>query len=132
MKVLRKVDFKIPRTIESSNDFDYLTADPELEDYQKNNVESKLLEVDELTNGEVFGEFACILKEKIQYTALTAIPTEVIIVERTNFIPLGKEKVEFFLGHSKLIPTDIDLRKAIIEGFRWAYFKDQVTQSVKA
>jgi CRP-like cAMP-binding protein len=97
MKVLRKVDFKIPRTIENANDFDYLTANPGLEDYKQFKVESKLLEVDELTNGEVFGEFACILKEKIQYTALTAVPTEVIVIERTNFIPLGKEKVEFFL-----------------------------------
>lgn len=40
-------------------------------------VESKLLEVDELTNGDCFGDYASILKEPIKYSVVTVIPCEV-------------------------------------------------------
>ena len=63
INVMRKVDFRLPSKIEEANDMDFITSDPQLQDYKNNKVESKLLEVDELTNGELFGEFACILNE---------------------------------------------------------------------
>jgi len=31
----------------------------------------------------------------------------------------GKEKVEFFLQHSKMIPADVDLRRALVESIKW-------------
>ena len=72
----------------------------------------------------MFGEFACILKDKIQYSIITAVPTEVIKIDRTNFMQMGKEKVEFFLQHSKMVPLDVDLRKALVESIRWSFFKN--------
>jgi hypothetical protein len=46
VKVLRKVDFKIPRNPDEANQVNYLIQDPTTEEYDSGNVESKLLEVD--------------------------------------------------------------------------------------
>lgn len=42
-----------------------LTRDPTVEEYDKNKVESKLLEIDELSCGDCFAEYATILREAI-------------------------------------------------------------------
>jgi hypothetical protein len=41
---------------------DYLIGDPETDDYELELVESKLLEIDDLTNGDTFGEDSILLK----------------------------------------------------------------------
>ena len=44
-----------------------------------------------------------------------------------------KEKfAEAFLKFSKPTPTDIELRKALIEMQKWAFYKNEVVMSVKA
>jgi hypothetical protein len=107
-------------------------GDPTLEEYDAHTVESKLLEVDELTNGDVFAEYASILKEAIKFTVVTAIPTECYIIDRKDFMKLGKEAAEHFLHYSKMMPSDADLRRALIESYRWEFFKNGITMSVKA
>ena len=131
-KVLRKVDFKIPSTHADAHDINFLTKDPTLDDYDKKAVESKLLEIDELTNGDCFADYATILSEPIKYSVVTLIPSEVFIVDRTEFESLGKDFAESFLRFSKMTPDDKDLRRALIEMNRWNFFKDGMTKSIIA
>jgi len=65
IKVLRKVEFKIPETNAEAENIQELIRDPTIEEYDNGKVESKLLEIDELSCGDVFGEYASILKEAI-------------------------------------------------------------------
>lgn len=95
-------------------------------------VESKLLEVDELTNGDCFGDYASILKEPIKYSVVTVIPCEVFACQISDFMVLGRNFAEAFLKFSKVMPQDIDLRKALIEMQKWKQYKSEVMRSVKA
>jgi len=130
--VLRKVDFKIPTSRKEANDINFLVKDPTLMDYDSKQVESKLLEIDELTNGDCFADYAAILKEPIKYSVVTIIPSEVFRVDIGEFITLGKDFAESFLRFSKMTPDDVDLRRALIEMNRWNFFKNGITMSVKA
>jgi len=123
VKILRKVDFKIPKNLIEANKVDYLIQDPSLEEYEQRLVESKLLEIDELTNGDTFGEYAAILKEPIKYSAVTCMPTEVITVDIIDFILLGRDFGEAIIKFSKMIPEDKELRRALIEMNRWVHYK---------
>ena len=71
MKILRKVEFRIPLNRGESNDTDFLMADPTSEEVDEQLVESKLLEIDELANGDTFADHESILKEPITYSVLT-------------------------------------------------------------
>jgi CRP-like cAMP-binding protein len=97
LKVLRKVDFRIPTTRQEANDPEFLIQDPTIDDYNSKRVESKLLEVDELTNGDVFGDYAAILKEPIKFSVVAIIPAEVFIIDIGDFAHLGKSFAEAFL-----------------------------------
>lgn len=59
------MDFRIPKNSEEANSVDFLTSDPTDLEYITLNIEQKLLEVDELMNGDNFGEQAAFLKEPI-------------------------------------------------------------------
>lgn len=48
-QVLKKVDFKIPDEKWQFQSIDYLITDPNEEDYELELVESKLLEIDDLS-----------------------------------------------------------------------------------
>jgi CRP-like cAMP-binding protein len=62
VKVLRKVDFRIPDQSSQHQNVQWLSSDPTEEDFLLQLVESKLLEVDELHNGDFFGDDCVILK----------------------------------------------------------------------
>lgn len=105
---------------------------PTKEDYEQKLVESRLLEVDEFTNGDCFAEYAAILKEPIKFSVITAIPSEVFIVDIGVFFSVGKNTAEAFLGFSKVIPDDESLRRALVETTKWTMFKQGMVKSVKA
>lgn len=81
VKLLRKVDFKVPSNLKEANDAEFLIQDPSDMDYFTRQVDQKLLEVDEFVNGDNFGERSVIDKVPIEYSVLTVIPTEVLILE---------------------------------------------------
>ena len=56
-----------------------------------------MLEVDELTNGDVFVDYAAILKEPIKFSVVAIIPAEVFIIDIGDFAHLGKSFAEAFL-----------------------------------
>ena len=88
-KALRKVDFRIPKNSEEANNVEFLTSNPTDLEYVNLNLEQKLLEVDELMNGDIFGEQAAFLKEPIQFSVVTTMPTEVYIIQDQDFMKFG-------------------------------------------
>lgn len=121
IKILRKVEFLVPRS--NSETLQELIRDPTVSDLDNGYAESKLLEIDELNTGDSFAEYACLLREPISYSVITAIPSEIYSIDLDDFALLGKEFAESFLRFSKMIPEDKDLRRAYIEMNRWTNFK---------
>ena len=109
-----------------------MIKEPSEQEYENHQVESKLLEIDELTNGDCFGDYASILKEPIKYSVVTVIPSEVFACHITDFMILGRNFAEAFLKFSKVVPLDVDLRKALVEMQKWTLYKSEVMRSVKA
>lgn len=103
-----------------------------MNEYDEGIVESKLLEIDELTNGDSFAEYAAILKEPIKYSVITAMPSEVLIVDINDFATLGKDFAESIIKFARSVPEDSELRRALIEMNRWNQYKWAVTKSIKA
>jgi CRP-like cAMP-binding protein len=67
-----------------------LIQDPEDMDYFTANIDQKLLEVDELINGDNFGEMSMIGKSRIEYSAMTVIPTEIFVLEEYEILKHDK------------------------------------------
>ena len=116
---MRKVEFRLPQNSQQANDIDQLVKDPTLEEYDNCLVESKLLEIDDLACGDCFADYASILRENIQYSVITAIPSEVYSVDLDDFAKLGRDFAENILKFAKTVPPDLDLRRAFIEMNRW-------------
>ena len=130
--MLRKVEFRIPSNRREACSTEFLIKDPSEQEFESHMVESKLLEIDELTNGDCFGDYASILKEPIRYSVVTQIPVEAFACHISDFILLGRNFAEAFLKFSKVIPEDTDLRKALVEMQKWNMYKNEVMRSVKA
>jgi CRP-like cAMP-binding protein len=81
VKLLRRVDFKVPQNQKDANDAEFLIQDPEDMDYFTSNIDQKLLEVDELINGDNFGEMSLINKSRIEFSAITSMPTEILVLD---------------------------------------------------
>ena len=90
MKVLRKVDFRVPDQPWQHGNVKWLSADPSYEDYQNGFVESKLLELDEICNGDFFGDDCVILKKPIRYSMITSMPSEILTLDMHDFMTLDK------------------------------------------
>ena len=103
-------------------------------DYFTANIDQKLLEVDELINGDNFGEMSMIGKSRIEYSAITVIPTEIYVLEEYEILKHEKSATIFknLKQNAKQFPADIDLRKSLIEMNKWTAYKKGLTQSIKA
>jgi CRP-like cAMP-binding protein len=90
IKLLKKVDFKVPEDKYESKSLAFLVSDPHYDDYELEMVESKLLEIDDLTNGDCFGEDAILSKKAIRHSIVTVIPTEIFMLDMHDFLKLDK------------------------------------------
>jgi CRP-like cAMP-binding protein len=132
VKVLRKVDFRVPLLPQQHTQIDWLSADPTPQEYAKGLVESKLLELDEMHNGDFFGDACLVLKEPIKHSLITAMPTEMLTLDIHDFLALPKELHENSLLMQKAYPDDSDLRRAFIEMNRWTKFKQDMLHSIRS
>ena len=53
-------------------------------------VQSKLLEIDELSNGDTFGDEAVPFKLPIKHSIVTMIPSEIFMLDGHDFLNLDK------------------------------------------
>lgn len=97
IKLLRKVDFRIPDQSQHQNDVEWLSSDPTSEEYSTSLVESKLLELDEMHNGDFFGDDCLILKKPIKHSMITAMPSEILTLDMHDFMNLSKDVHEHCL-----------------------------------
>ena len=91
-----------------------------------------MLEVDEFVNGDNFGEKSVIQKTPVEYSVLTTVPTEIIILEDCELMKLefAKKVKERLMAYSKDFPSDKDLRKSLIEMNKWTTYKKGLTKSI--
>jgi CRP-like cAMP-binding protein len=90
------------------------------------------LEVDEFVNGDNFGERSVIEKVPIEYSVMTTIPTEVLILEDQELMKLAfcKKVKSMLMANTKSFPEDIDLRRSLIEMNKWNTYKKGLTKSI--
>lgn len=123
-------------------DLEYLISDPKEEDYELGIVKSKLLEIDELGNGDTFGDDVVIFKYPIKHSVVTMIPSEIFMLDGHDFLNLDKVTLFFILIHKQSIrdsfikfqkpyPDDKDLRRAFIEMNRWNQYKNDIVSNIK-
>jgi hypothetical protein len=132
VKVLRKVDFRIPEHSWQHSDISWLSSNPNSDDYKAIAVESKLLDIDELHNGDYFGEDCVVLRKPIKNSLITGMPTEILTLDAHDFLIMGPEVQEHCLVMQKAYPDDVDLRRAFIEMNRWTKFKKDVMHTVQS
>ena len=89
VKILRKVDFRIPDQAWQQSDIKWLSTSPTPDDYRLIAVESKLLEIDELHNGDYFGEDCVVLRKPIKNSLITGMPTEILTLDSHDFLTMG-------------------------------------------
>lgn len=132
VKVLRKVDFRVPDQTWQHGNIQWLGMDPTEEDYSLSLVESKLLELDELHNGDFFADDCVLLRKPIRNSMITAMPSEILTLDMHDFITLDKDVHESCLLLQKSYPEDADLRRAFIEMNRWTKFKNDMVHTVRS
>ena len=128
VKLLKKVDFK------TCEDDDYddaelakrLIEDPTQEDEEREMVESKLLEIDELGIGDCFGDSSLIHKMPIEYSVVTFIPTEIFILDQHDFNELDKRIINEFKDYLKTYPCDKEIRRSYFEMKKWEKYKQDL------
>jgi hypothetical protein len=91
-----------------------------------------LLEVDELHNGDFFGDDCVIVRKPIKHSLVTAMPSEILTLDAHDFMQLDKDIHEHCLLLQKSYPDDSDLRRAFIEMNRWTKFKKDVMHSIRS
>lgn len=72
-----------------------MISDPEEEDYDMGIVKSKLLEIDDLSNGDTFGDDSILLKQPIRHSVVTTIPSEIFMLDLHDFLKLDKVEIIF-------------------------------------
>jgi hypothetical protein len=73
--VLKRVDFRLVGGID----------DPTQEDYRLGMFESKLLEIDELSCGDCFGDYEAFHRLPMGYSVISSLPTEAYVVNVFEF-----------------------------------------------
>lgn len=91
-----------------------------------------MLEVDELHNGDFFGDDCVIVRKPIKHSLVTAMPSEILTLDAHDFMQLDKDIHEHCLLLQKSYPDDSDLRRAFIEMNRWTKFKKDVMHSIRS
>ena len=66
-------------------------------------VESKLLELDDLSNGDHFADDSIVLKQPMKHSIVTSIPTEMFIVH--DILSLDKVTYRLFLKIIRVFQT---------------------------
>jgi len=109
----------------------YKLEDPDEEDRDQGLVETKLLEIDELGSGDCFGDDSLILGFMMDHSVVSAIPTEIYVLDSIDFEKLGMSIRHEFEVNRKVYPTDEDIRRAMIEMKKWEKFKKDLVQNIK-
>lgn len=107
-----------------------LIEDPTEEDYSKQLVESKLLEIDELGIGDCFGDYSLITKQPIEYSVVTFIPTEIFILDQHDFTSLDKKIIADFEDYQKTYPCDKEIRRSYFEMKKWEKYKQDLINNI--
>ena len=133
VNLLRKVDFKTTHYFNDNEDEEVKPSQYEIEepnegDYETGMVEAKLLEINELGAGDCFGDDSLIEQSPIKHSVITVIPTEIFVLDQLDFNNLGEEVVSNF--NNEDYPSDIEIRKALIEMKKWQRFKQDLLYNI--
>lgn len=97
---------------------------PDLKDYKRNLYKKITLEIDEYGTGEILGIDSFLNNSKLQFTAITAIPAEIIIMTHLDLMKILTPDVKDGLkATKKSYPLDYDLRRMYLQRIRWEKFK---------
>lgn len=68
----------------------------------------------------------------MEHSVVTAIPTEIYVLDSLDFVKLGLQVQQDFIENRKVYPSDQDIRKAMIEMKKWENYKRDLIENIKA
>jgi len=129
VKVLKKIDFRKPRGAKSQT-FEELIKDPTEDEYIKKQTEAKVIEINELGVGDVFGEVAVFTSTPCDYTIVTSMTTEVLMVDKSEFLRIDKAAIFQFISYAKAYPPDREYRKNYYKARKWEDYKASLVANI--
>ena len=67
----------------------------------------------------------------MEHSVVTAIPTEIYVLDSMDFEKLGVAIEDEFVNNRKIYPSDMDIWKAMIEMKKWEKFKRDLIENIK-
>jgi len=103
-------------TKELNGDF----IDPSIDEVEAGLVRTLNIEMAEIGAGEMFADYAAINERTMDYTVITTIPSDIILVRAKDlFAILNKEEIEAFRKECRNYPSDEELRKKYYSQRKW-------------
>jgi len=103
-------------TKELNGDF----IDPSIDEVEAGLVRTLNIEMAEIGAGEMFAEYAAINEKTMDYTVITTIPSDIILVRVKDLLGiLNSQELEAFKKECRNYPSDEELRKRYYSERKW-------------
>ncbi|CAD8098485.1 unnamed protein product [Paramecium sonneborni] len=88
-------------------------------------------EIDELGDGEIFGDFALLNEEESECSYITSIPSEIISISSFNLkMIVPQDRLEAYQKQIKQYPEDDDLKLLYEEKRNWNQYKRKLIKNI--
>ncbi|CAD8181144.1 unnamed protein product [Paramecium octaurelia] len=88
-------------------------------------------EIDELGDGEIFGDFALLNEEESQCSYITSIPSEIVSISSFNLkMIVPSDRLEAYQKQIKQYPEDDDLKLLYEEKRNWNQYKRKLITNI--
>jgi len=107
-----------------------LLRDPTRQEISDSKTEAKLIEIDELGPGEMFGELAVLSERAIAFTAVTSMPSELVLIEIKDIMGPQSEIKRRLREIVKSYPPDEYFRRIYYKNTLWNSYKKTLVNNV--
>ncbi|CAG9319374.1 unnamed protein product [Blepharisma stoltei] len=127
VKLMRRIDFKkIP------NLYSILSpSQPNDADYQEQNIETKLVEIQNLSKGDSIADYEVLRNLPCSCTAIATMPTKVYKVSMQDLKLLDSTDFQNLVNFTESLPDDNEIRKIYIHTEKWNSYKHSYVNSIK-
>ena len=125
---MRRLKFKINTNTFNINEENF--DDPTPWEIHKGYYKEIDLSVGDLVKGDYFADHEVLHKQKMSFSVVTTMPTEIILVSTYDIKTIASNQtLEKLIKYMKFMPKDRDVRRSFIEGKKFKEFKSQVIRN---
>ncbi|KAL4506627.1 hypothetical protein ABPG72_000198 [Tetrahymena utriculariae] len=129
VKVYRSINFRVNRYSSQRIKGDF--KDPSPEEIGKKQYMNDMIEIDELSDYSVIGDYSLLYNKPLDYTIITVIPTEVYYISSYDIVKIiPPEFLEKHRKNLKKYPNNVEIRKMYWEKREWESFQQKVISNI--